>query len=170
MAGPCEYLLFLWKVKNFLSFWAAAVLSRRTVVHSITFTMLFCILLTPRKWDSVFLFLNVMSLVNIHYLCSYKTHIWLLDCQILSRFTPFITNLMFSQFCDINGLWVTWCFLQRLVQGGPGGCLKGPGSQKPLPTTFSPSDQTQVVYRVVGSRSHVKKSDSSQQTDSSAFR
>ncbi|KAJ4436121.1 hypothetical protein ANN_18748 [Periplaneta americana] len=60
--------------------------------------------------------------------------------------------------------------LQRLVQGGPGGCLKGPVSQKSLPTSFSPSDQTQVVYRVVGSRSHVKKSDSSQQTDNSAFR
>ncbi|XP_069694202.1 protein sickie isoform X2 [Periplaneta americana] len=59
---------------------------------------------------------------------------------------------------------------KRLVQGGPGGCLKGPVSQKSLPTSFSPSDQTQVVYRVVGSRSHVKKSDSSQQTDNSAFR
>lgn len=64
----------------------------------------------------------------------------------------------------------TRCLLQRLVQGGPGGCLKGPGAQKPLPSPFNPSDQTQVVYRVVGSRSNVKKSDSSQQTDNSAFR
>ncbi|PNF13684.1 hypothetical protein B7P43_G15281 [Cryptotermes secundus] len=59
---------------------------------------------------------------------------------------------------------------KRLVQGGPGGCLKGPGSQKPLPIPFNPSDQTQVIFRVVGSHSHVKKSDSSQQTDNSAFR
>ncbi|KAJ9581339.1 hypothetical protein L9F63_023483, partial [Diploptera punctata] len=59
---------------------------------------------------------------------------------------------------------------KRLVQAGPGGCLKGPSNQKTVSSPYNPSEQTQIVYRVVGSRSHVKKSDSSQQTDNSAFR
>ena len=139
---------------------------------SITFVMLFCILLPVLENGFLSVFLNAISLVNILHLYPYKSTCMAVRLPDFSKIYSF--NYSMYVFCchnfDINGLWVVRYFLQWLVQGGPGGCLKGPGSQKPLPTTFSPSDQTQVVYRVVGSRSHVKKSDSSQQTDSSAFR
>ncbi|RZF40004.1 hypothetical protein LSTR_LSTR002407, partial [Laodelphax striatellus] len=47
--------------------------------------------------------------------------------------------------------------------GGGGGVSRGPSPPEPQP-------QPPVVYRVVGSRSHIKKADSSQQTENSAFR
>ncbi|XP_054270358.1 protein sickie isoform X2 [Macrosteles quadrilineatus] len=50
---------------------------------------------------------------------------------------------------------------------GPGGGGRGGGQPEP---PLSPPEPTPVVYRVVGSRSHVKKADSSQQTENSAFR
>lgn len=58
--------------------------------------------------------------------------------------------------------------LQRGGVPGPGAGVggKGDGYHPPL----SPPEPTPVVYRVVGSRSHIKKADSSQQTENSAFR
>ncbi|XP_046669946.1 protein sickie isoform X3 [Homalodisca vitripennis] len=49
---------------------------------------------------------------------------------------------------------------------GPEGSGRGEGFDPPL----SPPEPQPVVYRVVGSRSHIKKADSSQQTENSAFR
>lgn len=38
------------------------------------------------------------------------------------------------------------------------------------PSRVSPPEPTPVVYRVIGARSHVKKTDSGQQTDGNALR
>ncbi|XP_063244116.1 protein sickie isoform X2 [Bacillus rossius redtenbacheri] len=58
---------------------------------------------------------------------------------------------------------------KRLVQGSPGASER-PGAAHKAQATFGPSEVPQVVYRVVGTRSQVKKADSSQQTDSAAYR
>lgn len=55
---------------------------------------------------------------------------------------------------------------QRAVAPGPGGSGRGGSFEGP----GSPPEPQPVMYRVVGSRSHIKKADSSQQTENSAFR
>lgn len=57
--------------------------------------------------------------------------------------------------------------VQRSAVTGPGGSSRGGG---PFDAPLSPPEPQPVVYRVVGSRSHIKKADSSQQTENSAFR
>uniref|UniRef100_A0A1B6D2Z1 AAA+ ATPase domain-containing protein n=2 Tax=Clastoptera arizonana TaxID=38151 RepID=A0A1B6D2Z1_9HEMI len=58
-------------------------------------------------------------------------------------------------------------YQKRGVATGAGGSGRSGG---PYDAPLSPPEPQPVVYRVVGSRSHIKKADSSQQTDNSAFR